>query len=403
MAIVQALLAALARQTGKLLNTVFGWATITLFGKVPQSKQTYLSIIALGSVIWIVLLVGVIFPEAGVFLLSFVNLPEWVQEGWVRLGMLAAALLLPAIIGLVATRLNDAEDRPRGARAIFRRILNGYPYTVATALAVILMALFAPVLKLRTVAKRWSTEHLPMIVEDHDYLQVVEDVEKALDNAGYPVTRTSAGFMLQLPIKVLKFFAGKGRSSLVGDELAKLVSDKVELILHPSDLVISGSKYDAARVRAIVAEQLAFSPAYQTWSKEANELEDRLGELWKRAKASGGALDRTAQIGELQEIERALRDAKIQHEEWEVLFREKLLVERGFLQMAAGVTDRPNEPADAHVRRIGSDLLPASPLAMARRHLPQALIVAGAALGAIILRRRGPADRPPCEEPAAAS
>ena len=398
MAIVQALLAALARQTGKLLNTVFGWATITLFGKVPQNKQTYLSVIALGSVIWIVLLVGVIFPEAGVFLLSFVTLPEWVQEGWVRLGMLAAALLLPAIIGLVATRLNDAEDRPRGARAIFRRILNGYPYTVATALAVILMALFAPVLKLRTVAKRWSTEHLPMIVEDQDYMQVVQDVEKALDNAGYPVTRTSAGFMLQLPVKVLKFFAGKGRSSLVGDELAKLVSDKVELILHPSDLVISGSKYDAARVRAIVAEQLAFSPAYQTWSKEANELEDRLGELWKQAKASGGVRDRAAQIEELQQVERALRDAKIQHEEWEVLFREKLLVERGFLQMAAGITGRPNEPADADARRIGSDLLPATPLAMARKYLPQALLVAGATLSAVILRPRRQADRITCEE-----
>lgn len=387
MAIVQALLAALARQTGKLLNTVFGWATITLFGKVPQSKQTYLSIIALGSVIWIVLVVGVIFPEAGVFLLSFVNLPEWVQEEWVRPGMLAAALLLPALIGLVATRLNDGADQPKGARAIVQRILQGYPYTVATALAVILMALFAPILKLRTVAKRWSTEHLPMIVEDHDYTQVVQDVEKALDNAGYPVTRASAGFMLRLPIKVLKFFAGKGRSSLVGDELAKLVSEKVELILHPSDLVISGNKYDAARVRAIVAEQLAFSRAYQTWSKEANELEDRLGELWKQAKA-GGLLDRTAQIEELQQIERALRDAKIQHEEWEVLFREKLLVERGFLQIAAGVTDRPKEPADADARRIGSALLPATPLAMARKHLPQALIVAGAALGAWILRSR---------------
>lgn len=389
MAIVQALLAALARQTGKLLNTVFGWATVTLFGKVPQNKQTYLSIIALGSVVWIVLLTGVAFPEAGVFLLSFVNLPEWVREEWVRLAMLAVALLLPAAIGLVATRINAPEDRPRGARAIFQRVLHGYPYTVATALAVILMALFAPILKLRTVAKRWSTEHVPMIVEDQDYMTVVEDVEKALENAGYPVSRTPAGFMLRLPIKVLHFFAGKGRSSLVADELARLVSDKVELILHPSDLVISGSKYDAARVRAIVAEQLAFSPAYQTWSKEANELEDHLGDLWQRAKASGGALDRAALAEELQQVERDLRNAQIPHEEWEVLFREKLLVERGFLQVAAGLTRRPNEPADADARQTGASLLPATPLAAARRLLPRALIVAGATLGAWMLRPRG--------------
>lgn len=53
MAIFQALFAALGRQVGRLLNTVFGWATTTLYGKAPQERQTLLSVIALGSVVWI--------------------------------------------------------------------------------------------------------------------------------------------------------------------------------------------------------------------------------------------------------------------------------------------------------------------------------------------------------------
>jgi len=48
MAIVQALLALVFRSAGRLLNMVFGWATMMLFGKVPQDRQIYLSIIAFG-------------------------------------------------------------------------------------------------------------------------------------------------------------------------------------------------------------------------------------------------------------------------------------------------------------------------------------------------------------------
>ena len=124
-------------------------------------------------------------------------------------------------------------------------------------------------------------------------------------------------------------------------------------MLHPSDLAINGSKYDAARARAIVAEQLSFSKAYLTWTKEANELEDRLGQLWERLRASANRYVPQEVAEELHKIELDLQETKIQHEEWEVLFREKLLVERGLLQVMAGVTDRPQEPSEVNARDLG--------------------------------------------------
>ncbi len=42
MAVLQAVLALITRQAGRILNTVFGWATMLLFGKVPQDKQLLL-------------------------------------------------------------------------------------------------------------------------------------------------------------------------------------------------------------------------------------------------------------------------------------------------------------------------------------------------------------------------
>src|SRR5215216_5610160 len=101
MAIVQALLALIFRSAGKLLNTAFGWATVMLFGKVPQDRQIYLSVIAFGSVVWLVVVLGVAVPAVGTFLLAFVPLPKWVNENWVRLGMLAGAVIIPAVTGLI--------------------------------------------------------------------------------------------------------------------------------------------------------------------------------------------------------------------------------------------------------------------------------------------------------------
>ena len=75
MAVIQLLIAALARSAGRLLNTAFGWATVMVFGKVRADRQIYLSVLGFGSVLWILAVVGIAFPSAGTFLLSFVRSP----------------------------------------------------------------------------------------------------------------------------------------------------------------------------------------------------------------------------------------------------------------------------------------------------------------------------------------
>ena len=139
MAILQAALALLFRSAGRLLNTVFGWATTMLFGKVPQDRQIYLSVIAFGSIVWIVAVLGIIVPSFATFLLAFMPLPAWVDHTWVRLGMLAAAAIVPLIVGVVSTLMLAPEQRPSGVVANLVSALKGYPYTVALALTLIMM------------------------------------------------------------------------------------------------------------------------------------------------------------------------------------------------------------------------------------------------------------------------
>jgi hypothetical protein len=324
MAILQALMAAVFRSAGKLLNTAFGWATVLLFGRVPEERQTYLSIIAFGSVVWLIALVAIAVPSVGTFLLAFVTLPSWVDPLWVRIAMLVAALVIPAAIGWFSTRLVEPGERPPTLKAIAR----GYPYTVGLALTLVVMTLFAPVLKLRMAIRRCTTEHVPVIIPPEHYLTVVGEIETALAAGGMKTTRHRASWMLRAPTKLLTFFARHSVGTLVADQLTRLVGPRIEVLIHPSDLVVSGPKVTAGRARAILAERLTTTRAYLTWSKEGNELEDEVRAVWRDIEAGA---ERSA-AERLRRIEERLRAVELTYEEWEVVFREALMAERALLR-----------------------------------------------------------------------
>lgn len=335
MVIVQAILAALFRSAGKLLNTAFGWATIMLFGRVPQDRQIYLSLVSFGSVIWLLALLGTAFPKVGTFLLSFVPLPDWIDTKWVRLTMLGAAIVVPAIVGVLATRLVDEEERPKGAGGFLKTVLRGYPYTIGLAVTLLMMLAFAPVLKVRDLFRRWTTQHVPVIVEPEDYPAVVDDLQGALRTGGIETARGRPSWMLRAPTRLLGYFAGSAVGDLVAESLTRLHAPTVEILLHPSDMVISGTTKDASRARAIIAEHLTFTRAYLTWDKEANELEDAFRRVYESVQAGSG-IDALARI---RALEQRMHKLTLPYEEWEVLFRQKLQVERAALRRVAGLAD----------------------------------------------------------------
>jgi hypothetical protein len=389
MAIIQGIFAAIGRAAGKLLNTVFAWATVMIFGKVPEGRQIYVSIIGFGSVAWIITVLGIAFPSFATFMLGFVKLPSWVDKSWIRLVMLVAAVVLPLIVGGVSLLLLDAEDRPRGVGAKLKAVLKGYRFTLGLAVTLIMMVIFAPFMKIAPLIRRWTGQHVPMIVEEQDYLEVVGEIQQALKVGGWEAERRPATWMLRLPTKVFTLLAGGDESNLVADNLTTLKAPALEVMLHPSDLVITGPKFEVAHARATISEQLAFSKAYMTWSKEANQLEDRLSGLWREMQGGSKGFIEEKAVEQLQAIERDLKALKSPYEEWEVLFRKKLLVERGLLQVKAGITDRPKDLTQVAAAQNGAAEIPAG-------SGPRRLVPRLAALGVVgllaWLRLRRPAE-----------
>ena len=71
-----------------------------------------------------------------------------------------------------------------------------------------------------------------------------------------------------------------------------------------------------------------------------------------------------------------------------MLFREKLLVERGLLQLAAGVTDRLREPAEVNAKELGAEKMRSGRFGMALKSVPRIVTLLGMTLMASAFRAR---------------
>lgn len=319
MAIVQLLLAVFSRTAGRILNTAFAWATIALFGSVPPRRQLYLSVMAFGAMAWLISVIGIAFPSFATFLLAFVAVPAWVRPGWIRLVMVAAAVVSPLLVGGMSLLALDRGERPPRLEALRR----GYPVTIGLSLTLVMLLVFVPILKARGALRRWTTAHVPVLVKPEDYSEVLGQLESVLAAEGWPTARVPASWMLRVPMHVFGALAGRA-IPIVADELTTLRGDGLEVTLHPSDLILSGPNADVMRVRARLAERLAFSRLYMTWTAEAQRLEEILRDIWSGPETLNGH----PRTEGLRAVDRDLRTAELPYEEWEVLFRKALLAER---------------------------------------------------------------------------
>jgi hypothetical protein len=317
MAILAPLFALIGRFIGKLLNMAFGWASTLLFGRVPQSKQLLLSGISLAAIAWVATLIGVILPDVGTFLLAFVPSPDWVQEGWLRLLMLILALILPLVVGVAGLILLEPGDRPTGFGRV-GAVLRGYPYAAVLALVLLTMIVIAPIRKVRSILKGWTDEHIPVVVQPGGYDRVATDVEAALDGAGLEIARGRAPVMLELPSRLLAAVGGSSVRRLVPQRLFVLKNRTLEVTLHPADIAVSGKKADVARARAAIATRVTFTAAYMTTARESQQVEDVLLAI-SEGRAPGGAM---------AAVDDRLARLTIPYDEWEVLYRQRLQVER---------------------------------------------------------------------------
>lgn len=331
----------LGRFAGRLLNSSLGWATILLFGKVSGRKQAVLLGIALGAVVWVLLLIGVALPDVGTALLAFVPAPSFVSRDLIRLAMLVGAVALPLAIGIAAVYVTDESHRPTGA-GLGIALLRGYPFTFLLALTIAFLAVIAVVRKVQGLTQRWDSAHLPVVVKPGGYDRVLAQLEDVLHQGGLDVRREPAPRVLSIPPRLLARVAGSGLGALVPDRLMLLKAPGLEALVYPSDISILGTTRRLAHARALIAAELTTAPAYLTTSAESERVEDQLAGLADDVDARSAPDVQRRLAG----VDRELMRLTVPFDEWETVYRKRLQVERDALRRSAsGPAEAGPEPS----------------------------------------------------------
>jgi hypothetical protein len=306
-----------------------------LFGRVPQDRQVWLAVLTFGSIAWVVTAAGVLVPAVGVFLLTALPLPGWISQDLIRLVMLAAALLLPAILGAVALLIADPADRPKGT-AMLASVARGYVLAPALAMTLVILAVAGSIRKIDSAIHRRTDAHLPIVVRPTRYEALVGDVEASLKPA-LVTGRRPGSQVLTIPARMLAAIAQGGIRRLVPDQLIELVGPALTVAVYPADLALSGSQAAVAHARAVVTRDVRSLDAWFTTTKEAQSIEDQLLAVEQR----GG----TPRADELDAIDRRLIGLTVSQEEWEVLYRRRLqLVTSAHADVASGPVDGARPP-----------------------------------------------------------
>jgi hypothetical protein len=246
----------------------------------------------------------------------------------------------------------------RAAKCIAQSVARGYPLTVLLSVLLVILAGLAILRKAQSLARGRTDAHVPLVIVPGKYDEVASDLDRALEAAGIEVTPTTAPAVMSKPAKWLAAVAGSGASSLVLEKLIRLDGKDIDILIYPMDLLISGKPGLVARARAAMASRLTTSAAHLTVSAEGQAIEDRLAALARPLPETPDIPRRVEDVvaAEFKAIDEQLATLEIPYEEWEVLYRQRLQVERDLRAgaMAGDALVGAETPGVKHVGALGT-------------------------------------------------
>jgi hypothetical protein len=219
-------------------------------------------------------------------------------------------------------------------------LLRGYLLAPLISGLLIFLAGVGMTRKIRSKRHGWSDVHVPIVAKPSGYDRIVRDLGDALAGAGLAVTANEAPWVLTVPARLLTAVAGNNVRKLRPDRLIELTGPTLRVGVYPSDIAISGPTREQTRARAAILSRLATTAAHQTTSAEAQKIEDEIEKVAEFGRASGRMLGPGDQAS-LDEVDSALLDLAIPTDQWDILYRLRLQVERDLLAGAKPGTTFP--------------------------------------------------------------
>lgn len=319
MILIQAFLSFLGRSTGKIVNAIFGWAVVALFGRTSSRQQTVLSGVVGMAVAWPLLVAGVIVPKVAAFFIAFIPVAKSVPDSTVRLVWAALAIAVPVVIGLVVA----AKAPPDAKREPFvKRTLRAFPLTLGIAGAFAVLFITVPALRILSVLRGWKDEHIPLITEGEEYRVAASRIDELIEANDLGASRSEPTWWMKAPAAILHTLGGGALRGFMPRDLAYWEGKALQIALYPSDVLVRGAKKKAAWTHGLIVETFGSGPGVQTFDPDAQEIERQVQRVWRvyaeEPEAHRGSRFLRARI---KEMTRELTAVDVPYEQWQIVYR----------------------------------------------------------------------------------
>jgi hypothetical protein len=197
---------------------------------------------------------------------------------------LVLALFLPAGIGFAVRAIAPTDSKKGG---VLRTVVGGSPMTLGFAVACLVTVVTVPIVKIATMARHWSDEHIYAQPMRGCYERAISELTKACHLAGSDPTVGDVPAIMSLGTRVMKVFAKGTLTALVADNPRRIRSKRVELYLYPGDLLLRGDAECVASVRAKMERTALVRVAYLVAAPASQRVQDEIVSLWEAPRAGG--------------------------------------------------------------------------------------------------------------------
>jgi hypothetical protein len=303
-----------------------GWAVEALFGRTTPRQRSMFTVLIGGAIVWPVLLFGILAPKMALQVIALVPLPGSVPDWPIRVVWIALAVVIPFAVGLAVTL---KAPRAAGGGPVVLRVLRGFPLTLGLTVSFGIIFLSVPVIELSALIRREKSIEIPLVMDAPAYGQVAGRVSAVLNKQGFSFRPGEPGWWITLPIRLLTWIGGDLLRSHVPPRLEHFIGDGLAMSLYPSGLLLRGNRERLTWAHGLIAEAVVHTDGLQTSDPKAQALERRLRPLWRRhdADPAASATDETL-LRELGRITRDLKTLEVDWDDWQILYRQVLQLER---------------------------------------------------------------------------
>jgi hypothetical protein len=352
MAILQGLIALLGRSAGKILNTILGWAVRALFGATSGVQQNLLIDLVAIAALWPLLVVGIVAPRIGAFLVAFVPISKSISDDAIRVVWIVLALLVPAIVGTALTL-----NAPHESKRALVRVARGYPVTLGISLAFWLSAIVVPLLQLRSAMRGHQQSYVPLITGKNGYEQTAARIQRILLAHGLQVDPYVPSIWVGAPLQILRLLAGNAIDHYVPQQLVYLAGPDLEIVLYPSSILLRGSEQRTTISHGLITETLTRMDVYQTTNSSAQNVERQIRRVWAALEQNSAAHTNSPWLlRRLKEIAEEIVHLDVAYDEWQIVYRQALQLGRALKGEPQLLTATEENDMEESEMRIEADV-----------------------------------------------